>query len=76
LDDPAAQNVSSDPQLALQLDRALTMLEQQNTRAAQIVELHYFAGLELQQVADILGVTRRTVDRRWSLARALLAGYV
>ena len=73
LDDPAVDSVLIDPQLALQLDEALVALEREDTRAAQVVELHYFAGLELQQVADTLGIARRTADRDWRYARAFLA---
>jgi RNA polymerase sigma factor (TIGR02999 family) len=73
LTDPAVDAVQVDPQLALQLDEALTALEREDARAAQVVELHYFAGLDLQQVADMLGVVRRTVDRDWRYARAFIA---
>jgi RNA polymerase sigma factor (TIGR02999 family) len=73
LSDPAVDAVHVDPQLALQLDDALLALEREDARAAQVVELHYFAGLDLKQVADTLGVARRTVDRDWRYARAFLA---
>jgi len=71
--DPSVDSVQIDPQLALELDSALDALEREDERAAQVIELHYFAGLDLQQVADILGVVRRTVDRDWRYARAFLA---
>lgn len=74
LGDPLVESVHIDPQLALQLDEALVALEREDARAAQVVELYYFAGLDLQQVADTLEVTRRTVDRDWRYARAFLAG--
>ena len=74
LGDPSVESVHVDPQLALQLDEALVALEREDARAAQVVELYYFAGLDLQQVADALEVTRRTVDRDWRYARAFLAG--
>lgn len=73
LGDAAVESVHVDPQLALQLDQALTALDREDSRAAQTVELHYFAGLELQQIADIFGIARRTVDRDWRYARAFLA---
>jgi RNA polymerase sigma factor (TIGR02999 family) len=73
LSDPAVDSVLVDPQLALQLDEALVALEREDARAAQVVELHYFAGLDLQQVADTLGIARRTADRDWRYARAFLA---
>ena len=71
--DPAAQQVATDPALALQLDSALGVLEKQDARAARTFELHYFAGLELDKVAQILGVSKRTVDRDWRFARAYLS---
>ncbi|MEO6688509.1 MAG: ECF-type sigma factor, partial [Dokdonella sp.] len=73
LSDPQVDSVNIDPELALELDDALKALEREDPRAAQVVELHYFAGLDLQQVADSLGVGRRTIDRDWRYARAFLA---
>ncbi len=61
-----------DAQSALALDAALTQLETADARAARVVELRYFAGLPLEQVAEQLGVTRRTADRDWAFARAFL----
>ena len=57
---------------ALTLDTALGQLELADPRAAQVVELRYFAGLSLQQVAENLGLARRTIDRDWRFARAFL----
>jgi RNA polymerase sigma factor (TIGR02999 family) len=57
---------------ALQLERALSNLEQNDARAAQVVELRYFAGLSLEQVAENLHLARRTIDRDWRFARAFL----
>ncbi|WP_306580671.1 ECF-type sigma factor [Dokdonella sp.] len=57
---------------ALALDAALDRLAQADARAARVVELRYFAGLTLEQTAQILGLTRRTVDRDWRFARAFL----
>jgi RNA polymerase sigma factor (TIGR02999 family) len=73
LSDPLVDSVQFDPHLALQLDAALGALELDDPRAAQVVELHYFAGLELQEVAALLRVTRRTIDRDWRYARAFMA---
>jgi RNA polymerase sigma factor (TIGR02999 family) len=61
----------TDEQL-LSLDEALTRLAEVDSRAARVVELHYFAGLTHREIADILAVTRRTVDRDWTMARAWL----
>ena len=56
----------------LALDEALAQLSQEDTDLAEVVKLRYFAGLTLSQVADIMGVSRRTVDRHWALGRAWL----
>jgi RNA polymerase sigma factor (TIGR02999 family) len=57
---------------ALALDAAMDRLAQTDARAAQVVELRYFAGLSLEQVAETLELTRRTIDRDWRFARAFL----
>ncbi len=75
-DDPNVGRVSSDPQLALQLEAALRELEKNDPRAARVVELHYFAGLSLERTGELLGVVRRTVDRDWLYARAFLESYI
>jgi RNA polymerase sigma factor (TIGR02999 family) len=57
---------------ALALDDTLRQLEAVDARAAQVVELLYFAGLTLEQTAGTLGLARRTIDRDWRFARAFL----
>ena len=57
---------------AIALESALRKLEATDERAARVVELRYFAGLSLEQTAEALGLVRRTVDRDWRFARALL----
>ncbi|WP_395682166.1 ECF-type sigma factor [Dokdonella sp.] len=59
---------------ALELDDGLRKLEAEAPRAGRIVELHYFAGLSLPQVAEQLGISTRTVNREWRFARAFLNG--
>ena len=54
------------------LDQALTKLAGEDKMAADVVQLRYFAGLTLPEVADVLGVSPRTVGRLWSYARAWL----
>ena len=56
----------------LALDEALTQLAGLDERQGRIVELRFFAGLSNQEVADVLGVSERTVRAEWSLARAWL----
>jgi len=55
------------------LDQALDQLQQLDVRLYQVIELHVFSGLSLQEVADELGVTLRTVNRDLLKARALLS---
>lgn len=56
----------------LALDEALTTLAATDERAAKLVELRYFAGLSIDQSAEILGISPRTADRLWTYARAWL----
>ncbi len=57
---------------AIALDEGLQRLEAADERAARVIELRYFAGLTLEQVASMLDLTRRTIDRDWRFARAFL----
>ena len=54
------------------LDDALTTLEGLNPRHSRIVELRFFGGLSLKEVAHVLNVSVATVRRDWSLAQAWL----
>jgi len=56
----------------LALDEALEKLSKTDPRNAELVKLRYFAGLSLDQVAKIEGVSRRTATRWWTYARAWL----
>lgn len=56
----------------LGLDEALRRLESADPRAGQLVALHYFAGLSLSKISELLGVTERTLNRDWRFARAYL----
>jgi len=56
----------------LQIDSALTRLEQTDAELAQLVEWHFFAGLSFVEIAAARGVNERTVRRHWEMARALL----
>ena len=57
----------------LVLDDALTRLAAAEPRWAQVVELRFFAGLEVPEVAEVLGISSATVKRDWRFARAWLA---
>src|SRR5436190_1934001 len=54
------------------LDAALTRLAETDKQAAQLVQLRYFAGLPIREVAEILGISPRSADRLWAFARAWL----
>jgi len=57
----------------LALDDALTRLAGEDERIAQVVELRVFAGMSVEEVAHVLGVSDRTVKSDWKFARAWLA---
>jgi RNA polymerase sigma factor (TIGR02999 family) len=67
-----ALNVETDPETLLALDRALSDLSMARERLASVVELRFFGGLDSREIGEILGVTRRTVERDWQRARAYL----
>lgn len=54
------------------LDEALVRLAEKNPRQAQVVELRYFGGLSVEQIAAVLEIAPRSVKRDWSLARIWL----
>jgi len=58
----------------LALEEALVQLEAIDARQARIVEMRYLAGLSEQEIACALGVSVRTVNRDWRVARAWLYG--
>ena len=60
------------PEDALVLDEALTRLATLDPQQARIVELRFFGGLTVDETADVLGISPRTVKRDWSMARAWL----
>ncbi len=57
---------------AAELDEALQKLEQEKPRQGRVVELRYFGGLSVEQIATLLEVTPRSVKRDWALARIYL----
>jgi RNA polymerase sigma factor (TIGR02999 family) len=58
------------------LEQALDRLELTAPRQCRVVELRYYAGLELDEVAAALDISRKTVQRDWVLARAWLHTYL
>ena len=56
----------------LDLDHALSRLAAVHSESAELVKLHFSAGLEQHEAALALRIPRRTADRHWSFARAFL----
>jgi RNA polymerase sigma factor (TIGR02999 family) len=64
--------VTPPPEELLALDGALARLAAEDADAARVVELHFFAGLSIDDAAEALGVSRATAYRQWAYARAWL----
>lgn len=60
------------PEQFLALDEELSRLAQRDAQTAQLVKLHCFAGLSIEQAAEMLGVSTRTAFRDWAFAQAWL----
>jgi RNA polymerase sigma factor (TIGR02999 family) len=56
----------------LAIDAAIGKLERETARAAEVVVLAFFGGLTFEEIAKVLDVSARTVERRWQFARAWL----
>lgn len=66
---PAAPDPVTD---VLGVHEALSRLEQVDARQAKIVELKFFVGLSLDEIAELLSISAATVSREWTMARAWL----
>jgi len=58
----------------LRLDESLQRLAELDPRQGRVVELRFFGGLTVEETADVLGVSPKTVKREWSMAKAWLHG--
>jgi RNA polymerase sigma factor (TIGR02999 family) len=56
----------------LQLDEALTRLAESEPRTARVIELRFFGGLSVEETAEVLKISPRTVKREWGFGRAWL----
>jgi RNA polymerase sigma factor (TIGR02999 family) len=75
LDIPEALMISDErSEQVLQLDEALSRLAAFDPRQSKVVEMRFFGGLKEEEIAEVLGVSARTVKRDWSMARAWLLG--
>lgn len=57
----------------LELDSALTLLDQKHERMRRVVELKFFVGLSMEEIADVLGVSARTIGEDWAVAKLFLS---
>lgn len=60
------------PSELLDVHEALDALAEHDPQAAQVVKMHYFGGLSLAEIAEILGVSRATANRWWTYAKIWL----
>ena len=72
LADEAVGGRELDPDQMLALDQALERLAGHDERQARVVELRFFGGLKVGDVAEVLGVSKRTAEGLWTHARAWL----
>lgn len=72
LDEAVALSPQRDEDV-LSLHEALEKLAALDERQARVVELRFFAGLSVEEVAEVLSVSKRTVEGDWTMARAWLA---
>jgi RNA polymerase sigma factor (TIGR02999 family) len=70
-----AETIASIPsEDLLALDEALDRLTRHDAVAGQLVGLHYFSGLSIEQAAEVMGLSTATAYRHWTFARAWLHG--
>jgi RNA polymerase sigma factor (TIGR02999 family) len=74
LEEVAALADDRDPEMILALDRAIERLAEHDERAAQVVRLRFWAGLNMEEVAEALETSARTVHYDWSFAKSWLYG--
>ncbi len=72
LRDDDAVSMDTSPVDLLALDDTLEELAQVDPRIVQVVELRYFAGLDVDETAEVLGISPRTVMYEWKMAKAWL----
>lgn len=67
---------ANDPETTLAIDRAIDDLTRVDERSAQVIILRFYLGLTDPEIAEVLGVTDRTVRRDWTFARSWLARHL
>jgi RNA polymerase sigma factor (TIGR02999 family) len=72
LDTAAGEQLAVSDDEVLRVHEALEDLAAIDQRLVRVVEMRYFVGLDMEEIAQALGLTRRTVSRDWDKARAFL----
>ncbi len=67
-----AELAGAESEEIVSFDGALRRLEEESPEAGRVVRLRFFAGLSVEQTAQAMGVSDRTVNRHWTYARAWL----
>jgi len=62
----------TDPLQILRIDEAIELLKEHDPRKARLVDLRFFAGLSLEEAAEVIGVSVRTAKRDWAVAKLFL----
>jgi len=70
--DEALDQPAESSRMLLAVDEALTRFAELDPERSQIVEMRYFGGMNLEEIADVLHVSRTTVKRHWTVARMWL----
>ena len=70
--DDAPEFTTVSPEDLLAVDDALKRLAEFDPRGARIVELRFFVGLTTDEIAEVMGISEKTVKRDWSAAKSLL----
>jgi RNA polymerase sigma factor (TIGR02999 family) len=60
----------------LDIDAALTRLDSEDPQAARLIQLRYFAGLSIEDAAELVGISRSTAYEHWSYARVRLRTFL
>lgn len=68
--------LEQDPEQILALDDAIARLEREDPQVGQVVRLRFYAGLSIDETAEALAMSPRSVDRDWAYARAKLHLYL
>ena len=66
--------IQATPDQLLAIDEALEKLRREDAAVFELVKLRYFAGMNVEQAADVLGISTPTAYRHWNYARAWLHG--